>query len=45
MNRIDIKFRALRAAHQKGFVAYICAGDPNLRASASRSVIHWPMGW
>ena len=35
MNRIDIKFRALRAARQKGFIAYICAGDPNLRATAA----------
>jgi tryptophan synthase alpha chain len=34
MNRIDTKFQALRAAGQKGFVAYICAGDPNLRATA-----------
>ena len=34
MNRIDTKFRALRAAGQKGFVAYIGAGDPNLRATA-----------
>jgi tryptophan synthase alpha chain len=34
MNRIDVKFRALRTAGQKGFVAYICAGDPNLRATA-----------
>jgi tryptophan synthase alpha chain len=34
MNRIDAKFRALRAAGHKGFVAYICAGDPNLRATA-----------
>lgn len=33
MNRIDLKFRALRAAGQKGFVAYICAGDPNLRVT------------
>jgi tryptophan synthase alpha chain len=33
MNRIDLKFRALRAARQKGFIAYICAGDPNLRAT------------
>ncbi|MGD0016598.1 MAG: tryptophan synthase subunit alpha [Verrucomicrobiia bacterium] len=33
MNRIDAKFRALRAARQKGFIAYICAGDPNLRAT------------
>jgi tryptophan synthase alpha chain len=35
MNRIDTKFRALRAAKQKGFVAYIGAGDPNLRATAA----------
>ncbi|HTS19369.1 MAG TPA: tryptophan synthase subunit alpha [Verrucomicrobiae bacterium] len=34
MNRIDAKFRSLRAAGQKGFVAYICAGDPNLRVTA-----------
>lgn len=34
MNRIDARFRTLRAAGQKGFVAYICAGDPNLRATA-----------
>ena len=34
MNRIDLKFRALRTAGQKGFVAYICAGDPNLRVTA-----------
>ncbi|HVM62612.1 MAG TPA: tryptophan synthase subunit alpha [Verrucomicrobiae bacterium] len=34
MNRIDAKFRALRAAGQKGFVAYICAGDPSLPATA-----------
>jgi tryptophan synthase alpha chain len=34
MNRIDAKFHALRAAGQKGFVAYLCAGDPNLRATA-----------
>ena len=35
MNRIDQRFRSLRAARQKGFVAYVCAGDPNLRATAS----------
>jgi len=34
MNRIDVKFRALRTAGQKGFIAYICAGDPNLRVTA-----------
>ncbi|HUJ11706.1 MAG TPA: tryptophan synthase subunit alpha [Verrucomicrobiae bacterium] len=35
MNRIDAKFRALRGAGQKGFIAYICAGDPNLKATAN----------
>jgi tryptophan synthase alpha chain len=34
MNRIDQRFRALRAMKQKGFIAYICAGDPNLKATA-----------
>jgi tryptophan synthase alpha chain len=34
MNRIDARFRALRAMKQKGFIAYICAGDPNLKATA-----------
>jgi len=34
MNRIDARFRALRKAGRKGFVAYICAGDPNLRTTA-----------
>ena len=33
MNRIDSRFRVLRAAGKKGFIAYICAGDPNLRAT------------
>jgi tryptophan synthase alpha chain len=35
MNRIDQRFRALRAVRQKGFIAYICAGDPNLKATAA----------
>ncbi len=35
MNRIDQRFRALRATRQKGFVAYICAGDPNLKATVA----------
>ena len=35
MNRIDATFQALRAAGRKGFVAYICAGDPNLKATAA----------
>jgi tryptophan synthase alpha chain len=34
MNRIDTKFCALRGARQKGFIAYICAGDPDLKATA-----------
>jgi tryptophan synthase alpha chain len=34
MNRIDERFHALRAAQQKGFIAYICAGDPNLKTTA-----------
>jgi len=34
MNRIDVKFRTLRTTGQKGFIAYICAGDPNLRVTA-----------
>jgi tryptophan synthase alpha chain len=35
MNRIDSKFSALNAAGQKGFIAYIAAGDPNLKTTAS----------
>ncbi len=34
MNRIDQRFRGLRALRQKGFIAYICAGDPNLATTA-----------
>ena len=34
MNRIDARFGTLRATGQKGFIAYISAGDPNLRATA-----------
>ena len=30
-NRIDDLFERLRKAERKGFVPYICAGDPNLR--------------
>ena len=29
-NRIDQCFRALREQNEKAFIAYICAGDPNL---------------
>jgi tryptophan synthase alpha chain len=35
MNRIDATFQALRAKGQKGFIAYICAGDPHLKATAA----------
>ena len=34
MNRIDQKFCVLRAVRQKGFIVYISAGDPNLKATA-----------
>jgi tryptophan synthase alpha chain len=30
MNRIDRKFKALKAAKKKAFIAYICAGYPDL---------------
>lgn len=33
MNRIDKKFRELRQQNRKGFIAYITAGDPNLRTT------------
>lgn len=35
MNRIDRKFQSLRAGHRKGFVAYIGAGDPDLKSTAA----------
>ena len=38
MNRIEQQFADLRAAGQKGFVAYIGAGDPNLAATESLAV-------
>jgi len=38
MNRIDQRFADLRAAGQKGFVAYIGAGDPNLAATEDLAV-------
>ena len=34
-NRIDQTFERLRAGGQKGFIAYIGAGDPNLAATAA----------
>ncbi|MCA9408759.1 MAG: tryptophan synthase subunit alpha [Candidatus Omnitrophica bacterium] len=33
MNRIDIKFKALRKAKKKAFIAFITAGDPNLKTT------------
>ncbi len=35
MNRIDKTFQELRGASQKAFIAYICAGDPTLKATES----------
>lgn len=35
MNRIDAQFTDLRAVGRKGFIAYICAGDPDLNATVS----------
>lgn len=35
VNRIDARFAQLRRKGRKGFVAYITAGDPNLRATAA----------
>src|SRR5437764_8914227 len=32
-NRIDETFARLRASGQKGFIAFITAGDPNLRTT------------
>ncbi|MEM6886113.1 MAG: tryptophan synthase subunit alpha [Verrucomicrobiota bacterium] len=34
MNRIDQKFRELKASGDKAFVAYLVAGDPNLKRTA-----------
>ena len=33
-NRIDNCFAQLRASKRKGFIPYICAGDPNLKRTA-----------
>lgn len=33
MNRIDATFAKLAEANQSAFVAYVCAGDPNLEAT------------
>ena len=37
VNRIDAKFKRLRRDGKKGMIAYICAGDPNLAATARLS--------
>lgn len=31
VNRIEVKFQGLKSTSEKGFIAYICAGDPSLR--------------
>lgn len=36
MSRIDQRFEALRARGEKGFVAYITAGDPDIEATVER---------
>ncbi|MFH0732665.1 MAG: tryptophan synthase subunit alpha [Candidatus Omnitrophota bacterium] len=33
MNRIDRKFKELQKMRKKAFIAYICAGDPDLRTT------------
>lgn len=37
-NRIDRCFRDLRSKKRKGFIPYICAGDPNLAATVDLSL-------
>src|SRR5438067_9655293 len=37
-NRIDQCFAALRARNEKAFIAYICAGDPNLKRTIDLSL-------
>ncbi len=39
MTRIDQRFKALQAAGQKGFVAYITAGDPDLDQTAAQVLL------
>jgi tryptophan synthase alpha chain len=38
VNRIDQRFHALRALKRKGFIVYICAGDPTLKATMALAV-------
>ena len=37
-NRIDLCFDRLRAAKRKGFIPYICAGDPSLKRTVELSL-------
>src|ERR1700716_2372972 len=37
-NRIDQCFRTLRSKNKKAFIAYICAGDPNLERTIDLAV-------
>ena len=37
-NRIDQCFAALRGRNEKAFIAYICAGDPNLERTIDLAV-------
>jgi len=37
-NRIDTAFRRLKEHEQRGFVAYICAGDPHLDATRELAI-------
>jgi tryptophan synthase alpha chain len=37
-NRIDETFQRLRADGQQAFIAYLCAGDPNLEATVALSL-------
>src|SRR3989338_2294206 len=38
MNRIDRKFKQLKRARQRAFIAYITAGDPNLDTTAKLAI-------
>src|ERR1700682_2056449 len=37
-NRINVCFERLRAAGRKGFIPYICAGDPTLKQTVALSL-------
>src|SRR5678815_3232446 len=38
-NRIEEKFAQLRRANQKGMIAYLAAGDPNLRTTKALAIV------